>query len=146
MTTNAFISNELIEVNLNANGVSPLNYVTLPEGSEISGFGESTPLVDVTHYQSTSREYIGGLADGDEFSITSNRVHASPDYQNQMMVTLKGLTRGMRITETDTSVSPNTVRIYSFDVVILGWTQNAPVGDKVSITFNFKITGGITIS
>lgn len=146
MATNAFLSRETIEINLNANGVSPLNYVTLPEGSEISGFGESTPLVDVTHYGSTSREYIGGLADGDEFSITCNRVHASPNYQETLMSTLKGLTRGMRITETDASVSPNTSTIYTFDVVVLGYTINPPVGDRVQITFNFKITGGVTIA
>ena len=146
MATNAFLSRETIEINLNDKTVSPEVFVTLPEVLEISGFGESTPLVDVTHYGSTSREYIGGLADGDEFSIISNRVHSSPNYQETIMSDLKGLTRTMRITETDASVSPNTSTTYTFDVVILAYTINPPVGDRVQLTFNFKITGGVTIS
>ena len=145
MTTNAFLSTITAQINLVASTVSPEQYVTLPEGSELSGFGESTPLVDVTHYQSTSREYIGGLADGDEFSVTCNRTHSSPNYQDSI-IALKGLTRGMKVTETDTSVSPNTTRLYSFDVVILGYTISPPVGDKVSITYNFKISGGVTVA
>lgn len=145
MATNAFLSNETIEINTSASTVSPETFVTLPEGSDISGFGESTPLVRVTHYQSASEEYIGGLADGDEFSVSCNRVHTSPNYQDTL-IGLKGLTRTMRITETNTSVSPNTTTVYTFDVVILGWTMAAPVGDKPTITFNFKITGGVALS
>lgn len=145
MATNAILSNETVEINLNASTVSPQNYVTLPEVTELSGLGETKPLVDVTHYQSTSREYIGGLADGDEITITMNRVHSSPNYQDQV-VAIIGATRGMRITETDTSVSPNTTRIYTFDVVILGWSNAPSVGDQVSMSMTFKITGGVTIA
>lgn len=145
MTTNAFLSNETIEINTSASTVSPETFVTIPEATDISGFGESTPLVDVTHYGSTSREYIGGLADGDEFSITCNRVHNSPNYQ-ESLIALKGLTRTMRITETDTSVSPNTTTVYTFDVVILGWSKAPPVGENPKINFNFKVTGGVVIT
>lgn len=144
MTTNAFLSNLLVELNLNASSVSPQNYQTIPEVSDFPNFGETTPLEDVTHFQSTSREYIGGLADGDEFSLTCNRVHLSPSIQQQI-IALQGLTRGMRITEKDTSVSPNTSVIYTCDVVVLGWSDAPGVGAKNSINLNFKITGGVTI-
>lgn len=145
MTTNAMRSDITIELNLLDADVSPEQYVTLPEGSELTGFGEVTPLLDVTHYQSTSREYIGGLADGNEFTVTCNRTHDSPNYQDAV-IALKGLTRGMRVTETDSSESPNTTRTYTFEVVVLGWNITPPVGDKVSISFDFKITGGITVA
>ena len=144
MTTNAFKPSVTIQVNLNASTVSPQNFVTIPEGTEVS-FGETTPLLDATHYQSTSREYIGGLADGEEFSCTCNRVHSSPNYQ-ATLIGLKGLTRTMKVTITDTSVSPNTSVIYMFDTVILGWNEAPPVGEIDKITFNFKISGGITLS
>lgn len=145
MSTNAFLSNLLIEMNLNASTVSPEVFITVPEPNDFPNFGESTPLEDVTHFQSTSREYIGGLADGDEFTLSCNRVHSSPNYHDSI-IALKGLTRTMRITETDTSVSPNTTRVYRCDVVVLGWSIAPGVGAKESINFNFKITGGVTIS
>lgn len=142
MTTNSFLSDIQVELNLVASSVSPQNFVVVPEPNDFPNFGESTPLEDVTHFQSTSREYIGGLADGDEFTLACNRVHSSPNYQDSI-VSLKGLTRTMRITETDKSVSPNTTRTYTCDVVILGWSIAPGVGTKESINFNFKITGGV---
>jgi predicted secreted protein len=33
---------------------------------------QTKPLVDVTDLDSTGREYIGGLADGDEFGVTAS--------------------------------------------------------------------------
>jgi len=145
MTTNAFLSNITVELNLNDSATSPENYVTIPEVNDFPSFGESTPLERVTHFQSTSEEYIGGLADGDEFTMGCNRTHASPNYQDSI-IGLKGLTRGIRITETDTSVSPNTTTIYTCDVVVLGWSAAPGVGTKQGINFNFKITGGVTLS
>lgn len=145
MTTNAFLSNLLIELNLNDSSVSPENFVTIPEVTDFPSFGETTPLEDATHFQSTSREYIGGLADGEEFTMACSRVHSSPNYQ-QSIIALKGLTRTMRVTETDTSVSPNTSVVYTASVVILGWSMSPGVGAKNNINFNFKITGGVTLS
>lgn len=145
MTTNAFLSNISIQLCLSALTVSPQVYVQIPEANDLPNFGESTPLEDVTHFGSTSREYIGGLADGDEFTLACNRVHSSPNYQDSI-IGLKGLTRAMRIVETDTSVSPNTTRTYDFNVVILGWSLAPGVGSKHTINFNFKITGGVTRS
>lgn len=145
MTTNAFLSNITIELNTSAASVSPETFVTVPEVNDFPGFGESTPLEDVTHFQSTSREYIGGLADGDEFTMSCNRVHNSPNYQDTL-IGLKGLTRKMRVTETNTSVSPNTSTVFTFDVVILGWSLAPGVGGKQGINFNFKVTGGVSLS
>ncbi len=145
MSTNSFLSRLLIQINLNQASVSPEVFVEIPEVNDFPSFGESTPLEDVTHFQSTSREYIGGLADGDEFSMTCNRVHRSPDIQGSL-IALKGLTRTLKVTERDASVSPNTTKVYRANVVILGWSLAPGVGTKQSITFNFKITGGVSIT
>ena len=147
MTTNAFLSNVTIEVNVNDAAVSPENYVTIPEVSDVSGVGESKPTVDVTHYASTAREYIAGLAEGNEITVTCNRVHSSPDVQAQIIDLCKnGYNRNMRITITDQSVSPNTSRVYTFMASCLSWNTTPPVGDKVMLTLGFKISDAVTIA
>ncbi|WP_372810081.1 hypothetical protein [Litorivivens sp.] len=145
MTTNAILSNILVEIFTQkfASLPSPQVVKTIPEVTELSGLGESTPLVRATHFQSTSEEYIGGLADGDEFTITCNSVHQSPDIL-ALVKSYKGLTKYMRVTEKDTSVSPNTSRIYTFDAVVMGWSLAPALADKGSVSFTFKISGGVT--
>ncbi len=147
MTTNAILSNVLVEINTNkfSELTSPQVWNTVPEVTSLSGLGESTPLEDVTHFQSTSREYIGGLADGDEFTLESNNVHQSPDVL-ALVKGYKGLTKYMRVTEKDTSVSPNTERVYTFDAVVMGWSFAPEVGGAGQINYTFKISGGVTES
>lgn len=144
MTTNAILSNILVEIFTQklASLPSPNVTYTVPEVTELSGLGETTPLVRATHFQSTSEEYIGGLADGDEFTVTCNSVHQSPDVL-AIIKSYKGLTKYMRVTERNTSVSPNTVRVYTFDAVCMGWTLAPSLADKGSVSFTFKISGGV---
>lgn len=143
MTTNAYLSNIKVEL---VGTASPITYTELPEVMGGVQIGETLPLVDVTHLQSTSREYIGGLADGDEFSLECNRIlNASPDIQ-ALFISLKGQTRTLRVTATNTRVSPNTTAVYTFSAVFLGWTSNPAVGEQDKITYNFKISGGVTIA
>ena len=142
MSTNAYLSNILFQLVVTG---SPTTYVEIEEVLEPPSVGETAPLVDVTHTQSTSREYIGGLADGDEFSCTCNRVISSPSGQNQL-IALKGLTRTFRVTSKDTSESPNATSSYTFDAVILGWSIQPAVGEQDKIAFSFKISGGVAIS
>jgi len=140
MTTNAYLSNIKVEL---VGTDSPITYSELEEVMGGVQVGESAPLVDVTHLQSTSREYISGLADGDEFSLECNMSPNSPSIQQQF-IALKGSTRSLRVTSTDLSTSPNTSRTYTFSSVFLGWSLQPAVGEQDKITFNFKISGGIT--
>lgn len=140
MTTNAYLSNIKVEL---YNDDSPETFSELEEVTGGVTVGETAPLVDVTHMQSTSREYISGLADGDEFSIECNATMASPSVQ-QRFIALKGLTKTLRVTATNTSVSPNTQRTYRFSAVFLGWGLTPAVGEADKLNFTFKISGGIT--
>jgi len=141
MTTNAMISNLLVEVA--AAVVSPQTYDTLEEVIDFPSMGETAPLEDVTHFQSTSREYIGGLPDGDEFTIQCNRVHTASSTQTKME-TYKALTKLFRVTETDTAVSPITTKVHTFSAVVLGWSYGPAVGSRATISYSCKITGGVT--
>ena len=143
--TNAILSNILVEIATTtlAGAASPIVYNTAPEVTSLSGLGETTPLVRATHFKSTSEEYIGGLADGDEFTLECNSVHQSPDVLS-IIKGYKGLTKYMKITDTDSSVSPNTNRIYTFDAVVMGWSLAPQLADRGLVNFTFKISGGVT--
>ena len=141
MATNAFLSN--FKFDLKDTTVSPNTYSQLEEVVSGGQVGETTPTIDVSHLTSTSREYIGGLQDGDEFSLECNRVHTSPAVQEEI-IALVGLNRTFRVTITDTRVSPNTAKTYEFEATILGYTVGNSVGEAARITFSFKISGGIT--
>lgn len=143
MSTNALLTNVLIEV-LDTS-TSPNAYDAVEEVTSLSGLGETTPQVRATHFQSTSEEYIGGLADGEEFNLECNRIHTGGSAQAKL-VSYKGLTKSFRVTETDTSVSPNTTVIYTFDALVQGWTNNPSLGDIQKISFSGKISGGITVA
>lgn len=140
MTTNAYLS--FLKVELVDTTVSPNTFSELEEVTGGVTVGETNPLVDTSHFQSTSREYIAGLADGDEFSAECNAVTTSPAIQQQF-IALKGETRTLRVTVTNTRVSPNVSRTYTFSAVFLGWQLAPAVGEQDKLNFNFKISGGI---
>ena len=122
---------------------SPVTYSSVENPAGGITVGETAPIVRVTNFEDTSERYISGLADGDEFSVECMATHASPSVQQQF-IALKGLTRTVRVVNRDTSVSPNTLRYYEFDCVFLGWSLQPELGGPDKITFNFKISGGIT--
>lgn len=140
MTTNAYLSNITVEL---VGTDSPITYSQLEEVTSGVQVGETAPLVDVSHFLSTSREYIAGLEDGDEFSLECNAVMTSPAVQ-QTFIALKGQTRSLRVTATSTRVSPNLTKTYTFEAVFLGWGLTPAVGEADKLTFSFKITGGVT--
>lgn len=140
MSSNAYLTNLKVEV---ASQTSPETFTELPEVIGGVKFGETLPLVNVSSMLSESEEYIGGLPDGDEFSVECNRIiNASPDVQG-LFISLSGQIRKLRITITNKRVTPNVSKVYEFDAVFLGWTSSPSVGEQDKISFNFKITGGI---
>ena len=140
MSTSAYIKGWTFSI---ATDVVP-TYVLLPEVTEVSGLGASVPLVDVTHFASTSKEYIGGLEDGSEISVTSNFL---ADNATQNLLTGAGFngsgkTFGMQFTTTD---GTSTIT-YTFQVVNLGYEITPAIDDKNSIAYTFKISGAIVAS
>ena len=138
--TDAYLSNIKVEL---VSLTSPETFSELEEVTSGVQVGETAPLVDVSHFQSTSREYIAGLEDGDEFSLECNANMNSPSVQQQF-IALKGQTRSLLVTATSTRVSPNVTRTYRFSAVFLGWGLTPNVGEADKMTFSFKISGGVT--
>lgn len=140
---NEILSN--IAVQLKDTTVSPNTYSNLENPSGGITVGQTAPLVRVTNFQDLSERYIAGLADGVEFSVECMATHASPSVQ-QEFIALNKLTRTLRIVNTDTSVSPNTIRYYEFQAVFLSWSLQPELGGPDKLNFTFKISGDITRS
>lgn len=135
MTTSAQISNREMR---RGQGDSPETYNAIEEITDIGGFGEVAPLVNVTHFQSTSQEYIGGLPDGVEFSLTCNDTGATE--QAALRALTAGVTINMQFAKTH--VSPEVAE--NFSAVYLGFEEQPSPTEQNQIVFNFKISGGRT--
>ncbi len=120
---------------------SPASYNKIPEILSMSGFGELSELVDVTNLDSAgNKEYIAGLADGQEFTAECNHLDGNVD--QEAIKTAQGTTINMQYARTDSS--PETVA--NFAAVVLGYEETPGVSEQNRITFTFKITGAITES
>lgn len=136
----AFVANIYFE---RGDGGSPESFDRVCPVMSISGLGETNDLVDVTTFCSNgNREYISGLADGQELTIEANYETTSADL-SAMIADVKAKTnKNYRVVVEDGS--PTTV--FSFAGTPLSWVLNPSVDDKNSISFTIKISGEITIT
>lgn len=139
MTTNAFVSGFTVA---RATTASPASYNAITEVFGLSGLGQTNELIDATHFGSAgNREYIGGLADGQEITIECNYI-ANDASQEAFVTAVKNKeTHAFQVTVTDSS--PNVV--YTFSGVCLGWVISPAVDDRNTIAFTVKISGDITV-
>jgi predicted secreted protein len=121
---------------------SPVSYTAIEEVFEISGVGQTNDLVDVTNFDSATgtREFIGGLADGQEITVRANYYPTAT--QQAAMVTAVGakVNRAFRVSYV--GVSP--AKTWTFQVAPLSWVLEPSVDDKNVIAFTAKISGAIT--
>ena len=141
MSTGAFISGYTFS---RSNGDSPDTFSDFPEVIELSGFGQSNDLVEATHFGSNGvREYINGLSDGEEISVTCNRLPDNTVQTNAIADVGSKIIRTYRITEQDSRGNSET---FTFAAAPMSWGIGPQVDDRATIVFGFKISGPITKS
>lgn len=122
---------------------SPITYVTVPEVVSISGLGAQNELVDATSFDSAgSREYVGGLADGQEVSIECIYVPNSVQQEAFIAAVAAKATSNFKVTVTSSSPNVN----FAFAAANIGWSVAPSVDGVDHITFTIKISGAITVS
>lgn len=141
MTTQAFVAGVTLQISTPG---SPSVFSALCEAVSISGIGKTNSLIDVTNFCSPAgtREYIAGLAEGEEVSFEMNYL---PDNANQVSLRTSvdsQDTREFRLIITDGSASET----FTFHAVCLSWVLVPSVDSQNQITFTAKITGDIVIS
>jgi hypothetical protein len=121
---------------------SPQVLSAIEEVFNVSGVGKTNALVDVTNFDSPvgTREFIAGLADGDEFTVECNYFPAATNQAMAMTAVDNGDTRSSRLVYT--GASPN--KAWNQDVVCLGYSLIPSPTERNAIQFTFKITGEVT--
>lgn len=107
--------------------------------------GKTNPLVDVTDFDSTAKEYIGGLADGNEISASFHYDANGTTNTNLALLRTKVDTKAnvdMQVVVTDGTNTDT----YEFNVVPLSWVLNGGPEDVATIDFSLKISGAITLT
>ena len=138
--TSAFKGNFLFKI---ADGASPQVFTTLPETFSISGLGKTNELIDVTNLDSgNTREFIAGLADGEEITIEANYLPDDTEQVAARALVDNGTNRNVQV------IATNGANIETFDFLatFLSWVINPAVDDKNTLTITVKISGDITLS
>lgn len=120
-------------------GNSPEEFVDFCAVFAVEGLGETKPLVDVTTMCNDARSFRGGLAEGNEFSISANLIQGEARTRELYQSYRRGDIINWRLPFKD--VSPE--EFFAWSTVLLGWTLSTPIGDKATIVFQVKVTGDV---
>lgn len=118
------------------NGADPEVFTALLEQVEVPGFEITMDSVEGTHMNSTDgfREFIAGLGDAGEISITGNFIETGDDVPN-----------------TFTNMKARTAKNYQLEFpggavfqcagIVTGVSVQSPMEDRMTAAFTFKMSG-----
>ena len=119
-------------------GASPEVFTTIPEVSKLSGPSIKFDLLDVTTHDSVGyfREFIPGLADGENINATVNWRPANMVHKSLRVDSYARTLRAFKVVFPDTA--DNTVDL---DAYVSGLPPVADIGAVLTAALTFKITG-----
>lgn len=120
-------------------GNSPEQYVDFCAANDVGGVGESKPQVDVTTLCDLARKFRGGLPEGAEVTIVANLIQG--DAQTRELFQAYKADDVVNFRLIMIGVSPE--EFFAFSASILGWGIANPVGERATMTFTAKISGGV---
>ena len=121
-------------------GASPQVYTTIAEVLRCGPIGSSNPEVDVTNLDSTAKEYIAGLADGNTVEFEMNWVVGNTQQQTLRTQQAAGATVNLRMVW---NTSPQTKA--QFDLVLLDFEMGETTPDaQITARASGRISGSIT--
>lgn len=109
------------------------SYVQLAEVTSVTWPGYKRDAIDVTYMDSASsfREYIAGLLDAGEVTVEFNWVPSATD------PVLAAMTAGTGQFKLQYNAGVNIV----FKAIVTSWATQSALGEKLSGTATFKLTG-----
>ena len=140
MANEAFVGNIFL---YRGDGASPEVFTKVCQVFGLSGLGQVNALIDATTFCSNgSREYISGLADGQEVTIEMNYETAAAVIEAMITDVKNKAVRNFQVRVEDGSPTTR----FAFSGTCLGWVLNPSVDDRNTIQFTVKISGDITIT
>ena len=137
MTSAVLGSNATLQL---GSGASPQVLTTIAEVLRCGPIGSTNPEVDVTNLDSTAKEYIAGLADGNTVEFDVNFLAGNAQQLSLQTSQASGSTIYLKMTW---QTSPLYTAIFS--LVLLGFEigETTPEG-QVTASISGRITGSIT--
>lgn len=140
MSTSAFSGGLTASIGDDVLSGTPV-YTAIGEVTALSGLGTTNTLVDVTNFDSGgSREYIGGLADGQEMTVDCNYVPLDTGQDNLVGYVNAKTNVAFKLVVTDGT----TTDTYTMDVTPISWVIGPSQENQNTISFTLKISGAIT--
>jgi len=124
-------------------GAEPEIFTEIAEVSGFDGPSTSANEIEVTTLASTAKEFIAGLSDNGELSLTVNAV-PSDAQQVQIRADLTAGTK--RNYQIDFNDGDLTGTLYTFEAFVKDFPFSASADDKLTGTITLRITGPITIT
>lgn len=121
-------------------GDSPEEFLDFCAVNAVEGLGESKPLVDVTTMCDNARAFRNGLREGAELTINANLIRGDAQTRDLFQRYKVDEIVNWRLPFKDDSPSEE---YFAFSTTILGWTLGSPIGDKATMQFSVKVTGGV---
>lgn len=117
---------------------SPPTYADFDAVIDFPSMGEEKNLVEVTAYTDDARTYRNGMADGVEIPVQCNFLPGDSQIQSMYDAYTDNTLVALRFTTKDSS------EYFDFNAIVRAWTVAPPIGDRATVTFTLKISGGVT--
>ena len=136
------------ELKIGDDGTSP-SYTKVAEIQDISGPSMSRDAIEVTSQDSADgyREFIGGLKDGGEVSVSANWIPTDETHDGSSGILSKfngdKVTKWQIITASDGSAGNTTI---AFDAIVTSFNPDVPLEEQGKLDFTLKISGKPTFS
>lgn len=119
------------------------NSVVVAEVNTVGDISLTSDDIEVTHYTSDDgyKEYIQGLRDGGEITVTGNLLSGDAGQASFIADINTGVKRTGIVTLPNTDAS-----LWTFTAYVKGFMHTFPIGDKLGFEATIKISGKPTFT
>lgn len=118
---------------------SPTVFTEVKEVVSFSGLDGQASEIDVTHMQSTAKEFLMGLQDFGNFQLDCNFIADDAGQDAMRAAKASGDIKDFQAT-----LSDNTV--VTFQGFVMSASMSGGVDSKIDTSFNIRISGNVTIA
>lgn len=133
------ITSQQTTLGVSTSGSSPITYTDIKEITSFSGLDGSASEIDVTHLQSTAKEFILGLQDFGNFTI-----EISYDNDDAGQLILRAAKESGNLHYFKLTFSDSTY--ITFSAYVMSMSVGGGVDGKVESSVTLRITGSVTYS
>lgn len=125
---------------LHAGAGSPGDYVAIESVKSITGPQGTANLIDVSHLQSTSKEYLAGLSDSGQIQLSCLFTGEAEQMDLRRMFITTADAEQFKIMIPTTSAK-TAFHQFSFNAVVLKWDLTESVDAAVVLNITLQVTG-----